>query len=188
MGESCPAKFALLYNMFFPGNEVKFLNKGISGDRTGGLLHRLDEDVLANRPDFIIILIGINDVWRAMDQNDPTSAEKFKENYELLLTKIKTALPEIKILIMEPFLLRSVVNQGAVTAYETWYEDLGPKIAAARIAAAKYADYFLALDGLLNEACADYESPGALAYDGVHPTNAGNSLIALEIMKFLKIV
>ena len=71
LGNGYPKIIANIYHTMFPKREITFVNKGISGNRVRDLLSRYDQDFLAIKPDFISILIGINDVWRAFDRNDP---------------------------------------------------------------------------------------------------------------------
>ncbi|MDR1904210.1 MAG: GDSL-type esterase/lipase family protein, partial [Treponema sp.] len=107
LGEGYPAKIAGLWRNLFPASPPQFLNRGVSGDRAKNLLERYDADIKALKPDLVSILIGINDTWRRYDSNDPTSSEKYEEQYRLLLQKLKRDLPSAAIVIIEPFLLNS---------------------------------------------------------------------------------
>ena len=40
------------------------LNKGVNGERTDQILRRLDRDVLAEAPNFAIVLGGVNDIYQ----------------------------------------------------------------------------------------------------------------------------
>ena len=44
-------------------NEYKFYNRGISGNRVLDLYARWKTDCLNLKPDYLSILVGINDVW-----------------------------------------------------------------------------------------------------------------------------
>src|ERR1051325_8981235 len=48
----------------YPDLKVTILNRGRSGDRTEELLKRWDEDTRPLKPDWLSIMIGVNDVWR----------------------------------------------------------------------------------------------------------------------------
>lgn len=177
-----PQKIATIYQTLFKDSNITFINKGISGNRSSDLLLRYTEDFKVLKPDFISILIGINDVWRRYDQNDPTSIEDFKSNYTQLLTQIKTDLPHTQIMLIEPFVLHSLPDRRA------WHEDLDPKIQVVRELANEFADYYLPLDGLFASLCATSYSPSDIALDGVHPTDTGHSIIAYEYLKLLDII
>ncbi len=170
------------YNILYPESNVRFVNRGVSGDRVHNLIERYVEDFMDINPDFISIMVGINDVWRRYDSNDPSTVDSYKDHYEYLLKMIKTHMPETKILIIEPFLIH------AKSEMVVWHEDLDPKIQAARDLAQKYADYYLPLDGIFASMCVKKYKKEEIAGDGVHPTPLGHMLIAEEIMKLIGIL
>jgi len=175
-------KIASIYNTLFPENEVVFINKGVSGDRVPDLIVRYGDDFLDIEPDFISILIGINDVWRRYDSNDPSTVDAFRDHYEYLLKMIKHNMPEAKIMIMEPFVLDSLPDRA------TWREDLDPKIQVVRELAREFADYYISLDGIFASLCVNTYSPAELSPDGVHPSDLGHSVIADAYLKALEII
>ncbi|MCL2514243.1 MAG: GDSL-type esterase/lipase family protein, partial [Oscillospiraceae bacterium] len=138
LGNGYPAKAAEIYEILFPEHNVSFINKGLSGDRVRDLLSRYDKDILKLKPDFISILIGINDVWRAFDDSDPCPVERFEDEYTLLLDKIKTDLPECEIMMINLFLYDSDKVDTAL-----WADDYEPKKRVIEKLSGKYADYFL---------------------------------------------
>ncbi len=75
----------------FPKNHIRYLNSAVSGDTSTMLLNRFDEDVLAYAPDYVCIMIGINDVWRHFDgcqlSVDLIEPEKTAENMEKMIIK-----------------------------------------------------------------------------------------------------
>lgn len=54
----------LYYATRFPAEKVSFFNCGISGDVAGGIISRMDSDILVNHPTFAAVMIGMNDVYR----------------------------------------------------------------------------------------------------------------------------
>ena len=60
-----------------PGSGLRFLNRGISGNRAKDLRARWQTDCLDLKPNWVSILIGVNDTWRRFDQNDPTTADAY---------------------------------------------------------------------------------------------------------------
>ncbi len=164
------ASFAAQY----PERQVEFFNRGISGDRVRDLRARWEEDCLALRPDWVSILIGINDTWRRYDQNDATPVGAFAAAYRAIL-EAATA-QGIRIIVCEPFLLPISTEQWA------WREDLDAKIAAIRQLAQEYRAWFVPLDGLFAQA-ATQRQPDFWTPDGVHPSPAGHALIAHAWLK-----
>ena len=88
----------------FPG-EYEFINRAISGNRIVDLYARIKTDIINLKPDALSILIGINDVWHEVNHQNGVSAEKYEKIYDMLIEEILEALPDIKIYILEPFLL-----------------------------------------------------------------------------------
>lgn len=174
-----PGMVAKLYHLLFPDSNITFVNKGISGNRVKDLLSRYEDDFKSINPDFISILIGINDTWRRFDSNDPTSTEAFQASYRKLLTNIKKDMPNSKILLIEPFVLYSLPDRKA------WREDLDPKITVIRELAKEFADYYLPLDGIFAKAEVEEYNCKEIAPDGVHPSEIGHSIIAREYIKIL---
>ena len=155
----------------YPELNLAFLNRGISGDRSGDLFRRWQEDCLDLEPDVLSILIGINDVWRRYDSGNPTSAETYAANYRRLLEETCAALPAVRLILLEPFVLPTPEDRL------NWREDLDPKIAVARELAREFNAIYVPLDGLF-AAAACRQHPAYWAEDGVHPTSAGHGLIA----------
>ncbi len=182
LGTGYASKLAGVYDNLFPGHKVNFINRGVSGDRTCDLVRRYNKDFKEVQPDFISILIGINDVWRKYDSNDPTSIGQFEQNYRTVLEAIKREIPKARIMILEPFLVHTMEERTA------WRVDLDPVIGVTRKLAHEYADYYLPLDGILNCYRNKGYSDAQLAEDCVHPSPQGHGIIAYEYMKLLEII
>ena len=90
-----------------------FLNRGISGNRIVDLYARMKKDIINLKPDYLSILIGVNDVWHEVMEKNGVDAKKFEMVYGLLIEELKAALPELKIMILEPFLLSGDVTDPA---------------------------------------------------------------------------
>lgn len=168
---------AKLYRTLFPEAGVTFINKGIGGNRVKDLLARYEEDFRSIQPDYLSILIGVNDTWRRYDNNDPTGSEEFESTYRELLTKLRRDLPDCKLVMIEPFLLNSLPDRAA------WREDLDPKIHVVRKLAKEYADYYIPMDGIFAKAEVEEYTCEQLAQDGVHPSAIGHRMIAEEYLK-----
>jgi lysophospholipase L1-like esterase len=154
----------------YPQLKVQFLNRGISGNRVADLRGRWDEDALALKPDWVSILIGINDTWRRYDSNDPTSTEAYAADYRDVLARSQVA--GARLIVLEPFLLPHPADR------EQWRVDLDPKIHVARQLAREFGAIFVPLDGVFSAAAAASGSMTDWTPDGVHPTPAGHALIA----------
>jgi len=170
LGNGYAMLIASWFEALYPEKNVKFINKGINGDRVCDLKARWKEECIQLNPTFISILVGINDCWRRYDSNDPTSPEAFEETYREILTQVKENT-EAKILLCEPFVLPYPEDR------KQWREDLDPKIHIVRDLAREFKTLLLPLDGIFSSAAAQ-KRPDFWTADGVHPTLAGHALIA----------
>lgn len=154
-------------------------NRGISGNRIVDLYARIKKDVWNLQPDVLSVLIGVNDIWHELDGEDGVDIVRFEKMYRILLDDTLERLPNLKIVLCEPFVLR-----GTATV-EKWEEFLQVKEYAKVVKkiAKEYGLYFLPLQETLDNAA---EKNGAEYYaaDGVHPTPEGGKLIAKEWVKF----
>ena len=184
MGDGYPNIVRANLGLKYPG-EYEFLNRGVSGNRIVNLFERTKADLINLKPDYLSILIGINDVWHEVSRQNGVDAEKFEWVYRELIREVKTALPDLKILIMEPFVLHGTATENTEEIPDRWeYFSLEtPKRAAvARKIAEEFDLDFLPLQEKFTQAAAS-TSPSLWLRDGVHPTPAGHTLIAREWMK-----
>nr|WP_238341843.1 SGNH/GDSL hydrolase family protein [Actinopolymorpha rutila] len=170
LGNGYPRQVAQTCSRTRPGDGVRFLNRGISGNRVRDLRARWQEDCLDLTPDVVSILIGINDTWRRYDSGDPTSADDFARDYDHILARTTDALAA-RLVLVEPFVLPVTAGQHG------WREDLDPKLEVVRRLAMEYGATLVPLDGLMAKAAAGQDAT-ELAADGVHPTDEGHAVIA----------
>lgn len=152
----------------YPKHEFKFINRGVSGEKVRDLVSRWDVDCISLQPDWLSILVGINDTLI-------TPITEFEEEYQTLLKRTTDEL-DSRIIICEPFLI-----SGDNNAYR---EDLNPKIEVIRKLAKEYNTDLVPLDKIFHEACS-LKSPEYWAPDGVHPSPEGHTLIAISWIKYL---
>ncbi|MCC9196523.1 SGNH/GDSL hydrolase family protein [Arthrobacter sp. zg-Y820] len=145
------------------------VNRGVGGDRIEDLARRWDAEVLAETPQVVSVMIGINDTWRRYDAGQKTDEATFLARYRALLERLA---PDAVVVLMEPFLLPVTAEQ------QTWRQDLDPKIAAVRRLAKEFGAVLVRTDEVLNSLVAAGAAPESLADDGVHPTAQGHAAIA----------
>lgn len=145
------------------------VNRGVGGDRIEDLARRWDAEVLAEAPQAVSVMIGINDTWRRYDAGQKTGEATFLARYRALLERLA---PDAVVVLMEPFLLPVTPEQ------RSWRQDLDPKIAAVHRLAKEFGAVLVRTDEVLNSLVAAGAAPGSLADDGVHPTARGHAAIA----------
>ena len=159
--------------------KIKFINRGNSGDRITDVYARIKEDIINLRPDYMSILIGVNDVAHELTMSCGVTAEKFEKIYSMLIEEIKEALPQIKIIIMEPFVLKGSATEKLWDGFKSEVKAHGE---AARRVAEKYSLPFVELQNKFDEASADGDTR-YWSVDGVHPSAAGHQIIKEELTK-----
>ena len=83
----------------YPELSIRFVNRGISGNRAKDLQNRWQEDCIDIQPTWVSIMIGVNDTWRAFDSNDPTSPAAYRDAYEAILADVRDRLGARMVLI-----------------------------------------------------------------------------------------
>ena len=187
LGSGYPAKVSAELEKEFPGL-YKYENRGISGDTILNINARTRKDIINIKPDYMSLLIGVNDVWRGIDNNYGTGKEKFEKVYDLVLSELRDELPNMKIMIMEPFVLEGTATVNIPEKpdrYEMFKTGVYEMASIARKLAEKYNCKFVELQSKLDEA-AKVKGAAYLSGDGVHPTDAGHELIKNEWMKAFK--
>ena len=150
------------------GTPATVVNRGISGNRVRDLRARWDKDAVAVAPTLISVMIGVNDMWRRYDDNDPTTPEAFAADYREILGRLP-GRDEMALVMMEPFLLPVSAEK------QKWRPDLEAKIAVVHELAAEFGAVLVPTDSYLNGLDL---AAAEIAADGVHPTKLGHELIA----------
>lgn len=151
-----------------------FVNRGVSGDRVVDLYARIKRDIIHEKPDYMSILVGVNDVIHENYWQNGVCASKFRKIYRMLLEELLEALPKTRILIMEPFVL-----PGSFT--EEDYPGIRGEVVLRAKAAKELADEYKLPYMELQE---DLDRLSRLApptywlADGVHPTAFFHQYIA----------
>ena len=184
LGPGYPAKVAEELQKEFPGL-YKYENRGVGGDTIINVYARIVRDIINLKPDYMSLLVGVNDVWRSIDNNHGTGAARFEKVYDIVLSELREELPDMKIMIMEPYLLEgpaSVNIPEMPERYETFKKGVTEVADITRKLAEKYDCKFVELQSKLDEV-AKVKGAAYLSGDGVHPSDAGHELIKNEWIK-----
>jgi len=159
---------------------LKVYNKGISGNKVFQLAERWDKDCLEVKPDILSILIGVNDIWHKLDGWYDGTSEVYRRDYIALLERTKTALPDVELIICEPFAVK-----GVKAVDEKWYPEFFDYQKAAYDVAVQFDAIFIPYQSIYDEA--QKQVPGIYwTFDGVHPTLAGAQLMAEAWLSVVK--
>lgn len=165
MGRGYPGYVAGRLGLEQPG-AYQFINRGISGNRIVDVYARIKQDIINLKPDVISFLIGVNDAWHEIGSQNGVATDKFKKIYKMMIDEIQEALPNVKIILMEPFVLNGTATEANI---DLFIKDVSEKAVAVREIAEEYNLPFIPLqsdlDALTKKAPNDY-----WLLDGVHPT------------------
>ena len=158
--------------------KYEIYNRGISGNRVTDIYTRIKQDCWNLEPDVLSILIGVNDVWHEIMRQNGVELDRFENIYRTLISETKKKLPNIKLIICEPFFL-----SGRATE-EKYDEFLAVKEYAkvTRKIADEFGAYFVPLQDMFDKMGAKYGN-SVMLIDGVHPTTVGATYLANEWMK-----
>lgn len=156
-----------------PG-EFSAANRGISGNRITDVYSRIKRDLWNLEPDFLSVLIGINDVWHDVVHQNGVEADRFYNVYRMLVAETVERFPHVKMILMEPFLLP---GRATNEHYDLMRAETVKRSEAVRKIAEEFGFTFLPLQETFDRACEVCPAEYWIG-DGVHPTPAGHQLIA----------
>lgn len=153
-------------------DSVKVFNRGISGNKVHQLAERWESDCIQLKPDVLSMLIGVNDYWHTLTGGYTGTLAVYRDDYRKLIDRTLTALPDVKLIIGEPFAVNRV---KAVT--DDWFPAFDAYRQTAQEIANEYQAAFIPYQRVFDEAARSV-SPGYWTTDGVHTTLAGAQLMA----------
>ena len=151
--------------------DLKIFNRGNSGNKVFQLAERWKADCLDLQPRVLSILIGVNDIWHKLNGKYAGTVEIYETDYRALLKQTKAALPEVRLVICEPFVLRC----GAIN--DSWFPEFDTYRAASRKVATEFQAVFVPFQEMF-DAAVKLAPPQHWANDGVHPSPFGAALMA----------
>jgi lysophospholipase L1-like esterase len=155
--------------------KLQIHNRGISGHKVPDLAKRWDRDCIDIKPRILSILIGVNDIWHKLNGNYDGTAEVYRDSFAALLERTKKSLPGTTLAICEPFVLMSgTVKQNK----DKWFPEFDTRRQYALEVSDNAGAIWVPFQKMFDDAVAAGTKPEDLAGDGVHPTQAGDILMA----------
>ncbi|HEV9035326.1 MAG TPA: GDSL-type esterase/lipase family protein [Puia sp.] len=156
----------------WPGRDLKCYNRGVSGNKVYQLADRWQTDCLDLKPTVLSILVGVNDFWHTLVNGYKGTIKTYRDDYKTLLDRTKQALPDVRLIIGEPY---AVIGVKAVD--DKWYPAFNEYRAAAKEIAESFGAVFIPYQEIYDKA--QRSAPGSYwTIDGVHPSLAGARLMA----------
>ena len=172
--------FSHMQTLREPQKNIRYINRGISGNTAEDLNSRWQDDVIIEKPDWLSVKIGINDCNCFL--NNPTgkekqSVQKYEDYLDQCLTLTREQLPQTKILLITPFYLSQdkrgeASYRGRVVAAIADYQAVVKKMAERFDA--RLLDSQAAFDAFLDS----NRLPSDLSHDMIHLNELGSLLLA----------
>lgn len=160
---------------------IKVIIKGIASNRTYHVYDRLTTDCIQQKPDVIIMLIGVNDAWEQyVPEQYPPNPRRTLPHIKEIYRRINEELPNTQVLYLMPFMVDSVPEKLPFHKKLDEYREMLKGIAEENGA------LVLDLQQVFYEAQKSIE-PKKLAIDAIHPTNLGHKVMADAIMQIIEI-
>ena len=178
LGEGYVSFVDSILGAVIPGTTITVLNTGVSGNRVTALEARWQSDVLDLEPNWLSVMIGINDVWRQFD-SEPGTEQVEPEQYELVYRSVlaKTRLQLDGLVLMTPYFLetnREDPMRLKMDAYGTITKKLAVEFNAIFVDTQAAFDYYLA-----------HQPTESLCADRVHPNGLGHMILARAFLNAL---
>ncbi len=162
----------------YPELGLTWENRGVGGDTVRHLDARWDQDVIAERPDWLSVKIGINDVWRAFGTNahEAVPIDEYELTYRRLLRRAVDGTGCRQILA-DPYIIepdRADPMRMQMEAFGQIARKLAGEFGAVNVRTQEAFDAVLATT-----------SPLDWADDRVHPKQPGHAVIAIAFLKVL---
>jgi lysophospholipase L1-like esterase len=160
----------------FPQKNFCFFNRGVSGNKVTDLLERWQKDTIEIQPDVLSILIGVNDLSAFINGNKAFTTLQYETGYRSLLQQTKHQLPNVQLVLCEPFILPVTRVKEKWTEYSS---EIEKRQQVVKRLADEYDAIFVGFQNTFNNALS--KAPAEYwIWDGVHPMPAGHELMARE--------
>ena len=172
VGKGYVALVDSLLGAIHPGHAIRVVNMGTSGHTVVDLKARWQTDALDLRPDWLAVMIGVNDVWRQFDLPRQTELHVLPDVYARTLEElVAPTRPKVKgLVVMSPF----YIEPNRADAMRSRMDEYG---AIAKGIAAKHDALFVDVQAAFDRVLPHMHA-NAIAWDRVHPNHIGHAVIA----------
>lgn len=187
-----PTFLLLILSMLFPPNEpvartlfgVQVLNRGVSGNNVADLLNRVEKDVLAEKPDLVILMVGTNDM---VNSKKLLPVPQYARKLDSLVRRLQASGAQVLLLSILPVDEEYLYTRHPKKAYDEAptarvkkANEIIKQTAARRQVA--FLDMYAAFvaRGKVNRTAGSFirNEANSGKPDGVHPTPAGYRFMA----------
>lgn len=163
----------------YPELGLTFVNKGVNTNTVRDLAKRWDQDVIAEKPHWLSVMIGINDVWRhfAGDVHEAVPLDEFQSTLRSLLKRAQETTTT-KLILMTPYVIeadRTKPMRQLMDVYGATMSSMSDDFGALVV------NTQAAFDAVLQ-----HTKPRDWADDQIHPVPPGHGVLALAFLRTVK--
>lgn len=158
------------------GDNYEYVNYACSGDTSRQALERHEAEFTREKPDILVLLIGVNDIWRNVDNviESMTTSEEFIDNVTRIINISKTINPRVKIIFLEPYLM-----PGSTQVYERGLSLYKYNISLLKKHIKPLVNQYVELQDYIQKHTAE---EFVFTEDGVHPNINGQQYLAKKVV------
>jgi len=161
------------------GRKIVVIPAGVGGDTSKDMLARLDKDVLSEKPDWMTLSCGVNDVWHK-EKKTGVSLDDYKKNITSIVDQATAA--GIKVIILTATMIKedpsNAANQDLVA-----YNDFLRSLATAKHLPLADLNADMQKELAAQHAEVPQTKGNLLTRDGVHMNGLGNEMMAAGVLK-----
>jgi lysophospholipase L1-like esterase len=159
-----------------PELRLTIVNRGVGGDTVRDLAERWEMDVIAKRPDWLSLMIGINDVWRGFGSNSQEAVPlpEYEETLHRLLDRTLAAT-SARLILCDPYMIEPDKRQPMRQQMDLYG-------AVVKRLAEEYQALHVPVQAAF-DAVLTHSDPDDWAADRIHPNEPGHAVIALAWLR-----
>src|SRR5476649_685894 len=179
LGKGYVSQVDALIQSTYPERQIRVVNQGTSGNTVLDLKARWQTDVVKQKPDWLSIMIGINDVWRQFDlpwqKETHVSLKVYSRTLEELVSKTRRQVQGL--VLCTPFLIEANPDDPMRVAMDQYG-------AAVKAVAKKHNAIFVDTQAAFDAFLIHYH-PMSIAWDRIHPSPVGHMILSRAILRAL---
>lgn len=154
-------------------------NVGVAGDRICDLLDRIDK-VVEFKPDYYVLMIGINDLWRMFETKKMVLNEDFENNYRKVLSTVKNCNNNVK------FIIQTITYTQCENSEPIFVKEVEEKNVIIKKLANEFNAELIDTNKIILENIKKTKLTDWLFEDGVHYTAHTNMIVANKVIELIK--
>ena len=165
-----------------PERNIHWINEGIGGNTVHNLRARWQEDVIDQEPDWLSIMIGINDCHGRIGDPEEDAIDAFRSDYVFILEQARSV--SARLVLLDPFYVAMIDGEERVANEKRILARLGAYLDVVEELAREYDAVHVRTQQMFADQLA-YRAPAYFGPEPVHPYPTGHLMMAMELYRVL---